>query len=124
MVSSGLDTWKPTCAQSADAPPSTALNNPACHPGLARPLPGRLAGQLRQLEGLRVSNPPGYGAEPFLAAERVSVRMEPTSLLGTAIRVPEVTVDGFVVRAEREGQRTNVEALRQRVREAVAGAAR
>ena len=50
--------------------------------------------------------------------------MEPTSLLGTAIRVPEVTVDGFVVRAEREGQRTNVEALRQRVREAVAGAAR
>lgn len=67
-----------------------------------------------QLDGLRISNPPGYGAEPLLVVDRLMVRVEPSTLAADVIRVSEVSVDGFVMRLEREGGRTN-EALRQRV---------
>ncbi|HEX9204001.1 MAG TPA: AsmA family protein, partial [Vicinamibacteria bacterium] len=74
-----------------------------------------LWGPRLRLEGFALGNPPGFGDERMLAAERISVRLDPTSLLQGTIRVPEVAVDGFVLRVESVAGRTNVEALRGRV---------
>jgi hypothetical protein len=75
------------------------------------------------LAGLRVANPPGFSALPLLAVERLSVRVEAATLLADTLRVPEVTIDGFEMRVQRSGGRTNVEALRDRVRGAMASSA-
>ena len=74
-----------------------------------------LWGPRLRLEGFALGNPPGFGDERMLAAERISVRLDPTSLLQGTIRVPEVAVDGFVLRVESVAGRTNVEALRGRM---------
>ncbi len=74
-----------------------------------------LLGPRLRLEGLALGNPPGFGDEHLLAAERVSVRVDPASLLQETIRLPEVAVDGFVLRVESVDGRTNLEALRRRV---------
>jgi len=78
-----------------------------------------LVGPRLRLEGFALGNPPGFGDERMLGAERISVRVDPTSLVHRTIRVPEVAVDGFVLRVESAGGRTNLEALRGRVHEAL-----
>jgi hypothetical protein len=78
-----------------------------------------LVGPRLRLEGFALGNPPGFGDEWMLAAERISVRVDPMSLVRGTIRVPEVAVDGFVLRVESAGGRTNLEALRGRVHEAL-----
>jgi hypothetical protein len=70
-----------------------------------------------RLEGLVVHNPPGYGAEPLLTVRRLAVRVDVASLLGETVRVPEVQVDGYALRVERAGRRTNLDDLRRRVME-------
>ena len=78
-----------------------------------------LVGPRLRLEGFALGNPPGFGDERMLAAERISVRVDPTSIVRGTIRVPEVAVDGFVLRVESAGGRTNLDALRGRVHEAL-----
>jgi len=78
-----------------------------------------LLGPRLRLEGIALGNPPGFGDERMLAAERVSVRVDPASLLQETIRLREVAVDGFVLRVESVDGRTNVEALRGRVHDAL-----
>jgi AsmA family len=78
-----------------------------------------LGGPRLRLEGIALGNPPGFGDEQMLAAEQISIRVEPISLVHGTIRVPEVAVDGFVLRVENAGGRTNLEALRGRLHEAL-----
>jgi hypothetical protein len=72
------------------------------------------------LAGLRIPNPPGYGGADLLAIDRLSMRLEASSLLGDRVRLSEVRVEGFTLRLERVGGRTNLDALRDRVRVAQA----
>ena len=83
-----------------------------------------LVGPRLRLEGFALGNPPGFGDERMLAAERISVRVDPTSIVRGTIRVPEVAVDGFVLRVESAGGRTNLDALRGRLHEALGRPAR
>jgi hypothetical protein len=78
-----------------------------------------LGGPWLRLEGIALGNPPGFGDERMLAAERISIRVEPISLVDGTIRVPDVAVDGFVLRVENAEGGTNLEALRDRLHEAL-----
>jgi hypothetical protein len=72
-----------------------------------------------RIEGLTVHNPPGYGGEPLLTVRRLSVRVEAASLLDETVRLPEVRVDGYVLRVERGAGHTNLDELRRRVMDAL-----
>jgi hypothetical protein len=73
--------------------------------------PPRLA-----LERVSLANPPGYDAGPLLAVARLTLSAEPLALLGEPLRIAAASVDGFALHVERAGGRTNLEALRDRVR--------
>jgi uncharacterized protein involved in outer membrane biogenesis len=49
-----------------------------------------IGGPRLRLEGIALGNPPGFGDERMLAAERISIRVEPISLVHGTIRVPDV----------------------------------
>ena len=53
-----------------------------------------------ELEGLRISNPPGWDAELFAKANRLRARIRMLPLLRRQIRVQEVSAQGLDIRLE------------------------
>jgi len=75
------------------------------------PFSGRLG-----IDGLRVANPEGFSAEPLFRLDRGAVQVRPASLFADVIEVPELTLDGLIVRLERKNAGTNLDRIVENLR--------
>ena len=66
-----------------------------------------------RLRGLRVANPPGFDEPHFLRLGSAAVDVDLGSLRQDVVEVPLFALDGIDVALEREGSKTNYEAILQ-----------
>lgn len=69
-----------------------------------------LAGDLR-VSSLRIANPEGFEGDHFLELDTFALKTDLASLRGDLVRVPLFLLEGIDVSLERQGTRTNTDAI-------------
>ncbi len=68
------------------------------------------------LNGLRISNPPGFSAETFMGLGQGDVAVSLGSLLGDTIKVPRIRLSNIRINLEQSGKKNNVEPILARAK--------
>ncbi|MCW8859776.1 MAG: hypothetical protein OQK97_08775 [Deltaproteobacteria bacterium] len=68
------------------------------------------------LNGLKVSNPPGFDAQTFLGLGQGDVSVSLGSLMGDTVKIPRVRLSNIRINLEQSGKKNNVEPILARAK--------